>query len=130
MSYMNTSSTCFTLPEFRVSLISFISVLCLLVVSCKQEEPSDGATSKQIQSSPQPEAAPNPSGTYADAEGGMTYTFLSTGKFYSDVLGDTYFGTWSRVGDNVEITYDDGNAESVTLGDDFVVAHGLRLHKR
>jgi hypothetical protein len=74
-------------------------------------------------------ALPNPSGSYSDREGGLSLTFLSTGKFYEELLGETRFGTWSRSGGEVEITYDDGSSTSVKLGLGFVEINGMRLTK-
>ena len=74
-------------------------------------------------------ALPDPSGSYSDREGGLSFTFLSTGKFYQELLGETSFGTWSRSGGEVYITYDDGSSASVKLGEGFVEFNGMRLSK-
>lgn len=74
-------------------------------------------------------ALPNPNGSYSDREGGLSFTFLSTGKFYQELLGETSFGTWSRSGGEVYITYDDGSSASVKLGEGFVEFNGMRLSK-
>lgn len=74
-------------------------------------------------------ALPDPNGSYSDREGGLSFTFLSTGKFYQELLGETSFGTWSRSGGEVYITYDDGSSASVKLGEGFVEFNGMRLSK-
>ena len=74
-------------------------------------------------------ALPNPNGSYSDREGGLSFTFLSTGKFYQELMGETSFGTWSRNGGEVYITYDEGSSASVKLGEGFVEFNGMRLTK-
>ena len=82
-----------------------------------------------------PAKLPDPSGTYSDSEGGLSFTFYSTGKFSQELLGETTFGTWTRLGDNIELTDDEGgfvNASyTVTIknGDGFIVFNGTRLSK-
>lgn len=115
---------------YSLVLLLILAVVALFATSCKKEDDQQDRGPEQEETTTIKASIPDPSGTYADAEGGMTYTFLSTGKFYSEVLGDTYFGTWYRTNDEVEVTYDDGNTETVELGDGYVVAHGLRLTKR
>ena len=125
----NHTSQPLTVRTWLVSLLS-LAVVSLLITSCKQGADQQKRNTDQVKTTTLEKSIPDPSGTYADAEGRMTYTFLSTGKFYSEVLGDTFFGTWSRIGDEGEVTYDDGNAETVELGDGYMEAHGLRLTKR
>lgn len=76
-----------------------------------------------------PPSIPDPSGTYSDSEGGLAFTFLSTGKFYQELLGETTFGSWTRYGNEATITYDDGSSANVMLGDGYIEFNGMRLNK-
>ncbi|GDX65967.1 hypothetical protein LBMAG36_10340 [Chlorobiota bacterium] len=82
-----------------------------------------------------PVKLPDPSGTYSDSDGGLSFTFYSSGKFSSELLGETTFGTWTRIGNNIELTYDEGgfaNAPStatVKNGDGYIIFNGTRLSK-
>lgn len=82
-----------------------------------------------------PAKLPDPSGTYSDSEGGLSFTFYSTGKFSQELLGETSFGTWTRLGDNIELTYDEGGfanapaTATIKNGDGFIVFNGTRLSK-
>ena len=60
----------------------------------------------------------DPSGTYSDSEGVMSYTFLSTGKFFMNLLDNSGSGTWERIGNTIELTDESGmSAGSLELGD-------------
>jgi hypothetical protein len=111
---------------------SFIYVMFLLiVVSCNSETAERSAVEGQADATEETSkpTIPDPSGSYSDREGGLSFTFLSTGKFYQELMGETSFGTWRRSGGEVEITYDDGSSTSVKLGVGFVEFNGMRLTK-
>jgi hypothetical protein len=65
----------------------------------------------------------------------LSFTFYSTGKFSQELLGETTFGTWNRLGNDIELTYDEGgfaNAPSTATiknGDGYIVFNGARLDK-
>ena len=82
-----------------------------------------------------PAKLPDPSGTYTHSDGRLSLTFYSTGKFSQELLGETTFGTWTRLGNDIELTYDEGgfaNAPSTATiknGDGYIVFNGARLDK-
>ena len=82
-----------------------------------------------------PAKLPDPSGTYTHSDGRLSFTFYSTGKFSQELLGETTFGTWTRLGNDIELTYDEGgfaNAPSTATiknGDGYIVFNGARLDK-
>ena len=48
----------------------------------------------------------------------MSYTFLSTGKFFMNLLDNSGSGTWERIGNTIELTDESGmSAGSLELGD-------------
>lgn len=105
-------------------------VLTLCLPSCQQSDTQSAKEpAEQASAAPAAPSIPDPSGTYSDSDGGLTYTFLSTGKFYSELLGETTFGTWNRNGNEVEVVYDDGNSLQIDLGDGYITVNGLRLTK-
>lgn len=116
-------------------LILRVCVTIVLVMSafgCAGEA-AESSTKEEVESAVTQEASkpsiPDPNGSYRDSEGGLSFTFLSTGKFYQELMGETTFGSWRRSGDEAEITYDDGSSTYVKLGDDYVVFNGMRLSK-
>ena len=112
--------------------VSATIALVVTAVGCSGEA-AESLTKEQVESSVSQEAAkpsiPDPNGSYKDSEGGLSFTFLSTGKFYQELMGETSFGSWRRSGDEAEIIYDDGSSAYVRLGDDYVVFNGMRLSK-
>jgi hypothetical protein len=117
-------------------LIVLFSTFCLS--SCSKKNTKNEVAeefAKNEASVSAPAKLPDPSGTYSDSDGGLSFTFYSTGKFSSELLGETTFGTWTRLGNNVELTYDEGgfaNAPStatVKIGDGYIVFNGARLNK-
>lgn len=90
-----------------------------------QSEPQEQEVEKNVVKS-----IPSPSGTYVDREGGLSFTFLGTGKFWQEVMGETSFGRWEQIGKTAEITFDEGSTMMVQLGDGYVEFRGMRLEKR
>jgi hypothetical protein len=90
-----------------------------------QSEPQEQEVEKNVVKS-----IPSPSGTYVDREAGLSFTFLGTGKFWQEVMGETSFGRWERIGKTAEITFDEGSTMTVQLGDGYVEFRGMRLEKR
>lgn len=97
--------------------------------SAEIESASESTTTTSTTTSTTETSLSDPYGTYTDAEGGMSFTFRSTGKFYSEVLGETQFGSWQRSGSTILLTYDDGATADVTLLDDAIEFNGMRLRK-
>ena len=76
-----------------------------------------------------PAKLPDPSGTYSDSDGGLSFTFYAGGKFSQDLLGETTFGSWSRLDDEIDLTYEDGSSVTIKNGDGFIVFNGTKLRK-
>lgn len=119
-----------------VVLVTASLMVMMSVAGCASKAGDDDSstTSETEQGAPSVESSaedevPDPSGTYSDGEGGLSFTFLSTGKFYQELLGETSFGTWTRSGDEASITFDDGSTMYAKLGDGYVVFNGMRLTK-
>lgn len=112
--------------------ITALLVCALLSVSCSKNTKDDrelSANESVQQETPKAPSIPDPRGSYSDSEGGLSFTFMSTGKFYQELLGETTFGTWSRSGSSATITLDDGSSMDVRLGDGWVEFNGMRLSK-
>lgn len=113
-----------------LALVLFAS--CALLAGCGNRE-SDKQPGEAVETTSETvtqKSIPDPRGTYVDVEGGLAFTFLSTGKFYQELLGETSFGQWDRVGDEAKVTFEDGSSMDVELGDGYVEYNGLRLNKR
>lgn len=76
-----------------------------------------------------PVKLPDPSGSYSDSDGGLSFTFYAGGRFSQSLLGETSFGSWSRSGDDIDLTYEDGSSVTVKNGDGYIVFNGTRLSK-
>ena len=76
-----------------------------------------------------PAKLPDPSGTYTDSDGGLSFSFYPGGRFSQSLLGETSFGTWSRLGNDIDLTYKDGSSVTIKNGDGFIVFNGTRLSK-
>ncbi len=104
-------------------LIAFITTIGM--TSCSKKEgktevvENAAKTEAAPAAPPKPARLPDPSGTYADSEGIMSYDFYSTGKFYMTLLGDPGSGTWERIGNTIELTDEETgmSAGSLELGD-------------
>lgn len=115
----------------RTSIFLATLFVGVALIGCSSEaaeelntEAADAATEEVA-----PPSIPDPSGTYSDSEGGLSFTFLSTGKYYQELLGETTFGSWTRSGNEVTITADDGSSAYVSLGDGYIEFNGMRLSK-
>lgn len=114
-----------------------VVVMLTMVVACSQQgrkgdaelDTTNSASTEGSTAKPTEVAIRDPRGTYADDEGGLSLTFYMTGKFSQDLLGETSFGTWTRNGDAVILTYDDGYTIDCDLKNDGVVYNGLVLRK-
>lgn len=117
----------------RVLWYDLIACLVFVAISCSSETTEsaeiDGTSTQTATEEVAPPTIPDPSGTYSDTEGGLAFTFLSTGKFYQELLGETTFGSWTRYGNEATITYDDGSSANVMLGDGYIEFNGMRLNK-
>ena len=118
-------------------LIAFITTIGM--TSCSKKEgktevvENAAKTEAAPPAPPKPARLPDPSGTYADSEGMMTYEFYSTGKFYMTLLGDPGSGTWERVGNTIELTDEETgmSAGSLEIGNDELIwPNGKRLIKQ
>ena len=79
-----------------------------------------------------PAKLPDPSGTYKDSEGMMSYDFYSTGKFYMTFVDNSGSGTWERIGNTIELTDESGmSAGSLELGNGVLTwPNGKTLNKQ
>ena len=99
----------------------------------KNEVAEDIAKTEVTPSTPaKPARLADPSGTYSDSEGVMSYTFLSTGKFFMNLLDNSGSGTWERIGNTIELTDESGmSAGSLELGDGVLTwPNGKTLNKQ
>ncbi|HRK05860.1 MAG TPA: hypothetical protein PLW14_12275 [Chlorobiota bacterium] len=121
------------LVQRRIAVV----VMLTMVVACSQQggrgdaelDTTNSASTERSTAKPTEVAIKDPRGTYADDEGGLSLTFYITGKFSQDLLGETSFGSWSRSGDAVMLTYSDGSTIDCDLKNDGVVYNGLVLRK-
>ena len=96
----------------------------------KNEVAEEVAKTEVTPSAPaKPARLPDPSGTYTDSDGGLSFSFYPGGRFSQSLLGETSFGTWSRLGNDIDLTYEDGSSVTVKNGDGFIVFNGTRLSK-
>ena len=130
-------NACNLRPSFRwdlsrLSRFFIIPLLTCVLISCDTSTKKNTSDVEIVADATEKEATPtipDPRGTYSDAEGGLKYTFLSTGKFYSELLGETSFGTWSRSDLKVEVIYADGYSAMMDLGEGYLEFNGLRHTK-
>jgi hypothetical protein len=112
----------------RAYLLAFALVILSSCTNKSTEEtPTEESVTVSVEA-PVP-SIPDPSGSYTDPEGALSFTFFSTGKFYQELMGETTYGTWRRSGDEVEMTFDDGASAEVVLGEAYVEFNGMRLSK-
>lgn len=114
--------------KWWVWIIIIIAIVGVTQAGKKNDEQASGGSQSSVVK-PLKSKIPGPSGTYKDAEGGLSFTFFLTGKFYSELLGETSFGTWSRSGNTVTITYEDGASDDVDLHAGYITYRGMRLTK-
>jgi hypothetical protein len=117
-------------------LIAFITTIGM--TSCSKKEGKSevvenaAKTEAAPKAPPKPERLPDPSGTYADSDGMMSYDFYPTGKFYMTFVGDPGSGTWERIGNTIELTDESGiSVGSLELGDGVLTwPNGKTLNKQ
>ena len=128
-----------SIGEFMKNIVFLFIVLAITIgfSSCSKKE-SDSKIAENTSStettntSPvRPASLPDPSGTYTDSDGTMSYNFFSSGKFSMTFMENSGSGTWSRSGNQIELTDDSGmSAGSLELGDGYLTwPNGVRLSK-
>jgi hypothetical protein len=119
----------------RLLFVFFLTFSIAGLNSCsKQETKSEVAEGSAISESAAASASPttklpDPSGTYSDSNGGLSFSFYAGGRFSQSLLGETSFGTWSRAGNDVDLTYEDGSSVTIQNGDGYIIFNGARLSK-
>ncbi len=116
----------------REVTLAVLATILVVLVSCTRKNTKENVEESGSEATSNVERkaeVPDPRGTYTDAEGGLSMTFLPGGAFRQSMLGESSRGTWRRSGDEIEVTYSDGYSTDVRLFDGYVVFNGLRLSK-
>lgn len=109
---------------------SFIGLNSCSKKDAKNQDAEEVAKTEVTPSAPaKPAKLPDPSGTYTDSDGGLSFSFYPGGRFSQSLLGETSFGTWSRLGNDIDLTYEDGSSVTIKNGDGFIIFNGTRLRK-